>query len=335
MVINGNLKRIFPNAVLPNVFGKLFENIEYKKAIGLNSKHGSRGVDALYGLTIDNVSSAATVGTASTWMNNEHKNEATIGQIEAPYYKIKSAFQTTVDSEAKFSKMGGNISEVDLKRALTFQAIAQRKAYLTFFGANKKEGLFNQAGTTSALPADSAGATKMSSYIAGELLEFVASEIRAIQNLSYNMLKPLVIVAPLDAINYLKSKVVPLTNYQQVGAGTGTVAQALENIIFDMNGLQIEFVSCSYLKGKGTSGKDVMLFIAPGITDEQLGKDSTAYLNSAVQNNNVNTLMDEGLPLTETTNPSVNGVNSWFVEHITTAGICVRAEAIRKLEYEY
>lgn len=335
MVVNGNLKRLFPNAVLPNVFSKLFENIEYQKTLGMQSKHGARGIDALYGLTIDNISSSATVGTASTWMNNEHKNEATIGQIEAPYYKIKSAFQTTADSEAKFGRMGGNISEVELKRAITFQAMAQRKAYLTFFGANKKEGLFNSAGTTSSLPADTAGATKLSSYIAGELLEFLAGEIRTIQNISYNMLKPLVIVAPLDAINYLKSKVVPLTNYQQKGAGTDSVASALESIIFDMNGLQVEFVSCSYLKGKGTSGKDVMLLIAPGLTDEELGRDSTAYLNSAIKNNDVNTFMDEGLPLTETTNPSINGVNSWFVEHITTAGICVRQEAIRKIEYEY
>lgn len=332
-----NLRRLFPHSVIPNVFSKLFENIEYQKAFGLKSKYGTRGVDALYGLTIDNVSSAATVGTASTWMNNEHKNEATIGQLEAPYYKIKSAFQTTADSEAKFSLSGGNISEQELKRAITFQAMAQRKAYISFFGVGKKEGLFNQAGTTSTLPQDSEAATKLSSYIAGELLEFLAGEIRAIQNLSYNMLKPLVIVAPLDAINYLKSKVVPLTNYQQKGAGTDSIANALENIVYDMNGLKVEFVSCSYLKGKGTGGKDAMLLIAPGITDEDLGVDreSTAYLNKVIQNNNINTLIDEALPLTETTNPSINGVNSWFVEHITTAGICVRAEAIRKIEYEY
>ena len=337
MVINGNLRRIFPNVALPGVLSKLYEKIDYKKALGDITKHGERGVDAVYKLVLDNNSSNTAVGTASTWMNNMPKNEASVSQLEAAYYKIGSSIQTTADSEAKFLKLQAGISEYELLKAISFQAMAQRKAYMTFFGANpnKKEGLFNNVGETTALPEDSGKNATLTSYIPGELLEALAGELRAIQNLSFNMLKPLVIVAPLDAINYLKSKVVPLTNYQQKGAGTDSVAGTLESIVYDMNGLQLEFVSCSYLKGKGNGGKDVMLFIAPGITQEEMGKDSTAYLNDVLKDNYINTLMDEALPLTETINPSINGVNSWFVEHIITPGIVLRSDAIRALEYQY
>ena len=337
MVINGNLQRIFPNTSLPGVLSKKYEDIKYAKALGNITKNGARGIDAVYKLVLDNNSSNTNVGTASTWMNNMPKNNASISQIEAAYYKIASSIQTTADSEAKFGHLNAGISEYELLKAITFQAMAQRKAYMTFFGANpnKKEGLFNNVGETTSLAQDSATNSTLTAYTPGELLEALAGEIRAIQNLSYNMLKPIVIVAPLDAINYLKSRVVPLTNYQQKGAGTDTVAGTLESIVYDMNGLQLEFVSCSYLKGKGTGGKDVMLFVAPGITEEEMGRDSTAYLNSVLKDNYINTLMDEALPLTETINPSINGVNSWFVEHIITPGIVLRSEAIRALEYTY
>lgn len=338
MTINGNLQRLFPNVALPGVVSRLYEKIDYKKVLGDISKNGERGIDAAYKLVLDNNSSNTVVGTGSTWMNNMPKNNASVSQIEAAYYKIASSIQTTADSEAKFGHLNAGISEYELLKAITFQAMAQRKAYMTFFGANPngKEGLFNNVSETTALPQDSATNATLTAYIPGELLEALASEIRAIQNLSYNMLKPIVIVAPLDAINYIKSKVVPLTNYQQKGAGTDSVANALENIVYDMNGLQLEFVSCSYLKGKGNGGKDVMLFIAPGITNEEMeGRDSTAYLNDILKDNYVNTLMDEALPLTETINPSINGVNSWFVEHIITAGIVLRSDAVRALEYQY
>ena len=339
MVINGNMKRIFPNVVLPGVVSKLYEKIDYKKVLGDITKQGARGIDAVYKLVLDNTSSNTNVGTASTWMNNIAKNEASLSQIEAAYYKIMSSIQTTTDSEAKFEQIGADISEYELKKAITFQAMAQRKAHITFFGANPngKEGLFNNVSETTALPQDSGTNETLTSYIPGELLDTLASEIRQIQNLSYNMLKPLVIVAPLNAINYLKSKVVPLADYQQKGAGTSSIADTLGDIVYDMNGLRIEFVACSYLAGKGTSGKDVMLFVAPGITQEEAesGKDSTAYLNNVLKDNYINTIMDEALPLTETINPSINGVNSWFVEHIITPGIFLRSEAIRALEYSY
>lgn len=336
MNINGNLKRIFPNVVDPAVASKLYENIEYKKALGKITHYGKRGVDAWYKLMLDQVSSVTTVSGGSTWLNNQAKNEASISQLEATYHKISAGIQTTRDSEAKFELMGGNISEYELKKAITFQAMAQRKAYLTFFGTKNGEGLYNQATTTTTLPQDSNSQSKLSSYVPSELLDFLAEEIRKVQNVSYNMLRPITIVAPIEAINYLKSKIVPLGDFQQKGAGTDTVAGVLGKIVYELNGLQIEFVSCSYLKGRGTGSKDVMLLIARGVEDTNGGdRESTAYLNNVMKDNNINTMMDEALPLTETTNPEINGVKSWFVEHIITAGICLRKEAIRKIEYEY
>ena len=119
-----------------------------------------------------------------------------------------------------------------------------RRAHMTFFGADASEaqGLFNASSETTSLPADSGSNSTLTTYIPGELMEFLVAQIRAISDLSYNMLKPIKIVAPWNAINYLKGKVVPLTSYQEKGAGTSSIAKVFENIVYDMNGMQVEFV---------------------------------------------------------------------------------------------
>lgn len=330
-----NFKRIFPHVSIPGIAQKLYEDINYNAVIGKRTHYGERGVDVAYKVLVDEVSANTVVGGAYVWRNDITKNDGSFKQMAIPYYKVQSSFTTTADSQAKFNKLDLGISEDEFKKAITFQAMAQRRAHITFFGAepSEKQGLFNAASVTTALPADSAANDKLSSYVPGELLDFLVSQVREVANISYNMLKPIVIAAPINAVNYLKSKIVPVDKFLK-DAGTLSVSKTLDNIVYDINGMQIQFVPCSYMAGKGTGKKDVMLIVAPGIEVKEEDRGSTAYLNN-IGDEYVNTFIDDALELEEYQNPNMYQVNEWIFTSIYTPAYTVRADAVRCIEYNY
>ena len=140
---------------------------------------------------------------------------------------------------------------------------------------------------------------------------------------------------PINAINYIKSKIVPLTSYQEKGAGTSSIAQVFENVIYDMNGMKVQFVPCSYMAGKGSGSKDIMLFVNPGVEVKEEDRNSTAYFNNFNNGGKINTFMDDAIEYEEWTNPEVNRCKEWGMESIYTPAYTVRASAITALEYTY
>lgn len=331
-----NFERIFPHASAPGLIQKLYEPIKYNAVIGKKTKYGSRGDDVLYRMKVEEISANSVVGGSSTWRKDIPKNDGVLGQMAIPYYKVQSSFTTNIDEETKFSKLGIGKSIIEFKKAITLQAMAQRRAHITFFGADASEnqGLFNASSETVVLPADSGNNTELSSYIPSELFDFLVSQVREVSNLSYNMLKPIVIVAPINAINYLKSKLIPVSSYIKDSSSL-TIAQVFENVIYDMNGMNVEFVPCSYMAGKGSGNKDVMLIVAPGVEAEAEDRDSTAYFNSFSSDDFVNTFIDDALEYEEYQNPEINQAKEWVMTSIYTPAYTVRADAIRSIEYEY
>lgn len=332
---NGNLKRIFPNVVKQGIVSRVYEDVDYKKTIGKKTNLGRRGVEVMYQLTLDKITADSTVGNATLWRNDIPENNGVLGQYSVPYYKIQSKFSTDVDSRAKFDELGAGISEVEFKEKITLQAINQRIAYSTFMGFENKQGLFNQAGLTTPLPQDTNHTETLTGYIPGELLEFLVGQLRDMMTISYNSLKPIVIVAPQDAINFLKTKIVPLTDYQFKGAGTGAISNVMNEVVYELNGLKVEFVECSYMKGIGTGSKDVMLFIAPGMERFDADRDSTALMNTVSPEDTVNTFRDFALELEVFQNPTINQKDEKVYTTICTPAYTVRQDAIRVVEYQY
>lgn len=332
-----NFERIFPHAKAPGIIGKLYESIEYNAVIGKKTNHGSLGDDVLYVMLADNISANTVVGGSSIWRKDIPKNDGTLRQMAVPYYGVETSFTVNDKEKAKFEKLGVGKSLVEFKKIISLQAMAQRRAHITFFGADASEnqGLFNAASETTSLPADSASNNKLTTYIPGELMEFLVSQARELGNLSYNMLKPIVIVAPIDAINYIRSKIVPLTSYQEKGAGTSSIAKIFENVVYDMNGLNVKLVPCSYMKGKGTGNTDVMLIVAPGVEIPEEDRDSTGYFNTVGADDYVNTFIDDALEYEEYQNPPVYKLDEYVMESIYTPAYTVRADAIRAIEYNY
>ena len=331
-----NFKRIIPSATMPELIAPFYEYIDYNAVIGKKTNYGQKGDDVLYYMKVDAISANTVVGGSSMWRNDIVKNDGAISQRAVPYYKVDSSYTTDDYSEAKWGRLGLNVSEKEFKEKITLQAMAQRRAHITFFGADASEnqGLFNAASETVALPTDSGSHTTLVDYIPGELLEFLISQIREVANLSYNMLKPIVIVAPINAINYIKTKIVPYTNYFE-NAGTIPVSNVIDSIVINLNGMSVKFVPCSYMAGKGTGNKDVMLIIAPGTDIEEGGKEDTNYFNSISSSNSVNTFMDDIINLQTYDNPIINQVFEKVYTSIYTPAYTVREDAVRAIEYTY
>lgn len=330
-----NFNRIFPSITKKGIVTNLYENFEYKKGIGKKTNYGKRGAEVMYQLKLDAISSSTVVGNASLWRNNITANDGVIGQYAVPYYKIQSKYTTDIDSRAKFDLMEAGVSEIEVKEKITLQAINQRLGYSTLFGFEGKQGLFNQASVTTPLTADSLGSTYLSTYVPGELLEFIVAQLRKMATSSYNTLKPIVIYGTYEGINYLKSKIIPLTNYQMKGAGTATISQTLESVVYELEGMKVELVPTTYCKGIGSASKDVFIFVAPGLERETVDNDSTALLNNINPEDTVNTFMDFALELERYENPPINQKNEVIFTTIATPAYTVRQDAITVMEYQY
>ena len=332
-----NFERIFPHAIDTDVVPILYEPIDYNAGIGKRTNYGELGVDVLYKMLVDNISANTVVGGSSVWRNDIVKNDGSLRQMAIPYYSVQTSYTVNPKEEAKFSKIMPSKSIYDFKNSISLQAMGQRRGHIVFFGADASEnqGLFNASSETVSLPADSASHNTLKSYIPGELLEFLVDQIRAVSDLSYNMLRPTVIVAPINAINYIRSKIVPLTNYQEKGAGTSSIAQVFENVVYNMNGMNVKLVSCSYMAGKGTGDTDVMLIINPGVEVKEEEKGSAAYFNNFNKSGYINTFMDDALELKQYQNPPMYEAIETVMESIYTPGYTVRADAIRSIEYKY
>ena len=193
-----NFDRIFPHAIDPDWASNLYESIDYNAAIGKRTNYGELGVDVLYKMLVDNISANTVVGGSSIWRNDIVKNDGSFRQMAIPYYSVQTSYTVNPKEEAKFSKIMLGKSIYDFKDSISLQAMGQRRGHIVFFGADASEnqGLFNAASETTSLPTDSGSHTTLTTYIPGELMEFLVSQVRAVSDLSYNMLRPTVIVAP-------------------------------------------------------------------------------------------------------------------------------------------
>lgn len=332
-----NLKRIVPHGVIPGLLARVHEDIDYNKLLAETTKYGGEGDDVSYMMKLDNVSTASQVGGANVWTDNIIPPSATFDQILIPYYSIWAKYNTNPMTENKLNKLGVGVSEKRLKEALCLTSMNQRRAHGTLFGYDntQTQGIYNNAISTIALPNDSNSQANLSSYVPGELAEFIISILRDMQNVSWNRLKPIIIVANIDAINYIRSKIVPYSAYFQQGS-TQTVAVMANNITNEFAGFSIDYVECSYMKGRGTGGKDVLMFIAPGLSkQESSDRKATNFIDSIADNQYMNTFIDEPLELQEGTNPPVYNVQDNWLRSVVSPGIVLRKEAVRIVEYEY
>jgi hypothetical protein len=325
------LTRIVPNSVIPGLVAPIFQKIPFRKFLAEVTRFGARGVDILYQTTVSRINTPTTIG--QQWRGDVDAVGFSLSQLGFPYYTIMARQEYTPNDESKFELTVPGVGLKKFQADLCEQGIYQRLHYATLFGFDSSQGIATN-GTNTSMPNDTSAHSTVQTYIVAELMASIA---RGVMNATYGMAKPTVITAPLNMINYLQSIIVPLTSYQMPGAGVDSVAGTLKRIISEWLGVgPITWVPDNALAGKGTAGKDLILFIAPGLSEQEAGQpENTNLVADNLKQNYRNTFMDMVDGLKEFQNPQVNGINSSIYSVQTTPGCLIRPEALVAVSYTF
>ena len=237
---------------------------------------------------------------------------------------------------------GWNIALPEAQRLGMRQGIFQQLRNILLYGMNPAsgEGLLNTAGaTTETLPADSNGNTTVLTYDANQLAVYILGHVQAALTRTMQLGRQLrvVICGPQRVLGTMEiQKVVELTSYQRVGAGTATVAGMVDAILAGA-GVQTDWVYDDTLIGKGAGGTDAVIITIPEI--------ETPMVNSTINTNEfaklspnlaANALMwcDMAAPR-EIPTPIPGGAVDVLSELRSTSGWGVRPEAITILSMAY
>ena len=334
-----NFTRITPYNQHPRVISEIYERIPYQAAIGLDDNLARYGVNALYIPVIEKLTAGTSVRTAQTWASTKDDVQIEFGQRVMPYYEIFGSYSVTSQETASYDANGMAFSPDTLKENVIYQTFAQRKAHIALFGADVNQGIFYTNTNVIPLPNDSDGQNKLGNYNPADLFTFLLTQIGDMNSAGYGTIIPITLVAPIEAINAFRLKIVPLNSLQQSGGGTDTVASGTNDIMKDVFGnYEITYVPCSYMKGKGTAGVDSMLFIAPVVNHLlPTDKNETNALNAegVINTMYANTVMDSMRELVVKRDPEIQSVYRVNFSHLTTPAALTRTAASVRIDYEF
>lgn len=329
--MTGNLLRVTPHVTIPGVLTPRFQNVDFPKAIGELTSIGDFASDYAYLNTIDTISANTDLfkqyGVAS-------ESNFSNGQIEVPYNTIWARKAYHKFQADKFDALGYGVSLDEFLDNICVMGINQRLHQTTLFGtdATSTQGLVRM-GTSQNLPADSATNTSITTYIVPELLSFLTGVVQTMMDNTYNQGKPTVLWSSTRVINYLRRSIIPLAQYQMEGAGVDSVAGAYNRVVGEWLGIgQIIFLADDRLKGAGTGGADLIGFIAPGLTPDEMEKGTPERFDQTLNKllgNDKNTFMSVvgGRSFYEQ-NPTKDMIVSGNYYMKATPGVVLRKDAV-------
>jgi hypothetical protein len=169
---------------------------------------------------------------------------------------------------AAFGNWGASL--VEAQRLGTRQGIFQqmRSALLYGFNPTNGEGLLNTQGATAVtLPADSNGATSISTYDNGQLAIYFLTQLGALKTRVLQVGTPtnITILAPQRVIAQMTyAGIVQLVQYQRPGAGTAVTAEVVQDVA-KAQGDKVIWVADDTLIGQGAGGTDAIIMTAPEV----------------------------------------------------------------------
>lgn len=327
-----SLSRIVPSTVLNSLISPVFQQTDWTKAISGLITQGDIADEKVYIPIIRFTNTSAQV--VQGWNTAIDRADLIVDQLEAVVYSINSRISFNTNDEVKFNRLT-NRALLGTYEDIVDQGVALAMHMLAFYGANAqaKQGIIANA-TQSALPADSTGATKLSEYDLAELMQFLNKIVMNIRSASYNMLYPAVIYAPTEAIALIEQALVPFLNSANSGS-VNSVGGTL-NFALQEAGLPIvEFICDDTLKGKGTGGNDLMLFIAPKLKETMRGQYDQNILSDKEYNAVHNTFMVATVQNMKEVNPKRDFTYSSLQMTKMTTGWVVRPEAVYAISYEF
>lgn len=327
------LSRLQPSVAVNGLLVPQVQDVPFLEYIGHSTNFGNGATDAAYIASITNINGEAIVG--QQWGQEKAKSSYTLGQIQAPFYRVEAYIEWNVNEQARFEALSGGVALPDFLRNLATQAINQRAHEGILYGfdpaTDLSQGILANA-TISNLPQDSAGADTLTTYNMAELQVFLAEIIRSVRNASFGMLVPTKIASSSRVINYLLSAIVPLTESQKEGAGVDTPAGMLNRVLNWLGAGQVKFIEDNTLQDD-TNG-DKIVFVSTGL-DKQISTQDSQNLVGQFNSVNYNTWYDRGQGLVNHPGVMDKGVYSELLEFKMTPGVTLRKEAVRVVTAKY
>lgn len=232
-----------------------------------------------------------------------------------------------------------NTSIVEAQRLAMRQGhyISLRNKALYGMIPSNGEGIVNATGaTTTALPADSFGDQRISTYDSGQMLLFLLGIFQQLRQRTYQFnaggKSRFVILGPQQDVGYWEqTAIVQLTSYQRPGAGSSTVGSGLRKTL-EENNCELVIGYDDTLIGQGPSGTDLIIFAMPQI-DVPTGPDpNTNAFQQLMPNFNYNLVQysDVAAPI-EIPTPLAGGAIDVLSEMRATTGWVIRPEAVQIL----
>lgn len=331
----GNMTIVYPSSRRPGIIFPRVNDVPFNKYFAEISARGDESDLALYQPIVPYFTTPTSIG--QQWRGSVDQVDFSLDQLVYYYYTIQAAYSYTDEEEKRFARMVDGISLPDFLDRLSRMGINQRTHRGSLFGFDPSEdqGLIN-LGATESLPADSDSNTTITSYLIAELFEYVVSKARDVMSESYGTLRPVIVASSPRIINYMRTAIIPITSYAQ-GGGTDSIATAYDNVAGNWLGVgKTIFISDLLLQGTGTDGDDQILFIAPGISEQDaVDPKFSQYLLDDIPSNANNTFMDAPGGLLKTANTPLHRTNSFDLSYKTTAGALIRQAAIQIVEAPY
>lgn len=327
------LTRVNPSVVLPGILVPQIQNVDFEKYIGSKTNYGGLSEEMLYITTVNHINSESSIG--QQWAQELTRQSYSLGQIGLPFYRLNAYSEYDENERAKFEALSNGVSLPAFLENLAKQGINQRKHQGILFGFDetKSQGILANA-TIQTLPADSAGHTTLREYNIPELQSVLTDIVRTVMDNTYGTVKPVVLASSVRVMNYIRSAIVPLLDYQVKGGGVTSVASVFEEIVGNWLGCgSVTLIADDLLKGET---EDKLVFLAPGM-DNISGLPEDVNQNLAGEFNNItyNTMYDAGEGLRRMDRPDDFGIYSTLFTYKMTPGATLRSEAVCVMNIPY
>lgn len=327
------LNRVYPSVVAPGILVPQIQNVDFDSYIGHKTNLAGEAEEMLYMVTANNINSETSVG--QQWGQELTKQSYSLGQIGLPYYRVNAYSEYTEGERAKFEALSNGVSLPNFLENLAKQGINQRKHQGILFGfdSSKQQGLLSN-GISHTFPADSNGKQTLTEYNVAELQGVLSTLARSVMDVTFGTAKPTIIASSVRVINYLRTAIVPLLDYQKDGGGVTSVGAVYEEIIGRwLNVGQVKLIADDLLKGDTS---DTLAIIAPGIDNvSSLPDDVNQNLVGEYNSITYNTTYDAAAGLKQVTRPADFEVFSTLFTYKMTPGACLRNEAVATMEIPY
>lgn len=327
--------RLHPSAQLAGLLVPQIQEVDFNQYIGNTTNFGSMAKEAMYITSVTNINSETQVG--QQWGSQMANQSYTLGQLQAPFYRIEAYMEWNAPEQAKFEELSNGVALPDFLENLAMQGINQRRHEAILFGFDPATD-FNQGILANAiqsnLPEDSSNNSKITTYNTAELQQFLSTIIRDVMNASYGMLKPVTIASSTRVINYINTAIVSLTESQKEGAGIDTTAGLLNRVMNWLGAGPVSFVVDDLLMDETNTVGDKIVFIARGMDTQITPKDSQNLVGK-FNSINFNTWFDEAEGLMKWEALPNMGTMAKKLTYKMTPGMTLRNEAVRVVNALY